>query len=197
MLLYWNGLKDASFAPFAGKRVLLGQSYPAGVYAYDIDARKLLWRHDFYADRPGLHRSLPINSSAPVIDPESRRLYGTFIEEQFLKPHEPTSSRLTQHYYSIALDGTGYEEMSVDFSRFLLEKGTEATPDDVHKYIRCRAGLARAAHGPRRAVLYGGLIIAAGHFCMAASALAAASATVFWMPRSASEYSPGAGRTPS
>lgn len=163
MLLYWNGLRDTSFAPFTGKRVLLGQAYPAGVYAYDLDARRILWRHDFYEDRPGLRPFLPINSSDPVIDRARHRLYGTFIEERF-KGKEPASSRLTQHYYSISLDGTGYEEMAVDFSRFLLEKGTVATPDEIRKYIRCRSALAFDEHAGAPRILSGCSIVRAFSF---------------------------------
>jgi hypothetical protein len=163
MLLYWNGVRDTSFEPFAGRRVLLGQSYPAGVYAFDFDTRRVLWRHDFYADAPGLHRYVPINSSAPVIDPARHRLYGTFIEEKHLGK-KATDSRLTQHYYSIALDGTGYEEFTVDLSKYVLEKGTTATADDIAKYLRCRSALALATETKQPYVLSGCSIVRAFSF---------------------------------
>ena|GEM_PF-3700097 len=138
MLLYWNGLSDKS-GPFRGKRVLIGQSYPAAVYAYDIDTKKVLWSHAFFEQLPGKN-SMPINSSAPVVDRVRGRIYGTFIEEKFAGK-KATDSRLTQHYYSIGIDGTGAEHQKVDLAKVLLSKDTTATPQEISKYIRCRTAL--------------------------------------------------------
>lgn len=139
MPLYWNGLRDTSFPPFAGRRVLVGLSYPAGIYAYDFDAEKVLWHHDFFGGKMVGHL-MPINSPSAAIDPRRRRAYGTFLEERFVGKL-PTDSRLYQHFFSIALDGSDYEERVVDFAPFLLEKGTVATPEEIRKYIRCRTAL--------------------------------------------------------
>jgi hypothetical protein len=139
MLLYWNGIAEKE-GPFRGKRVLVGQAYPAAVYAFDLDEKKILWRHDFFPAEKANRNTMPINSSAPVIDRKSLRIYGSFIEERF-GGRKATDSRLTQHYYSIGLDGSGAEHRVVDLAKILLEKGTKATPDEISKYIRCRTAL--------------------------------------------------------
>lgn len=139
MLLYWNGLKEES-GPFPGKRVLVGQAYPAAVYAFDLDAGKVLWRHDFFPAEKANRSTMPINSSAPVIDRRTRRVYGSFIEERYVG-RKATDSRLTQHYFSVGLDGSSPEHRVVDLAKILLEKGTSATPEQISKYIRCRTAL--------------------------------------------------------
>lgn len=138
MLLYWNGLKERG--PYEGKRVLLGQGYPAAVYAFDLDEKKVLWRHEFFPAAKADRHTMPINSSAPVIDRRTHRIYGSFIEERYVGK-KATDSRLTQHYFSIGLDGSGPEHRVVDLASILLEKGTSATPEQISKYIRCRTAL--------------------------------------------------------
>lgn len=139
MLLYWNGLKEKT-GPFLGKRVLVGQAYPAAIYAYDLDANATLWRHDFFPAEKANRSTMPINSSAPVIDRRTLRIYGSFIGERYVG-RKATDSRLTQHYYSIGLDGSDPEHRVVDLAKILLEKGTQATPGQISKYIRCRTAL--------------------------------------------------------